>query len=250
MNDKDFPLSNREQLDDSFEFTNCDSSSFSERTSSQRLGGSENEGKSVEMLFAGMGNLAAACDAANAACKRPFQSEEEKLEGRRNANRRSAKMSRHRKKMESEQLQERAAQLAQANLALMKENLELRKQISILLRTKDISTLGEELQPSPHMNGFMDGSIMQQSDSGDMEQHLRFSQTNQQLFDGNSLMPSSLPVVTTSPNAALITGSQLAYDTLQLITALRSNSDHFQTQLVSPNNGQLFFDLDEDWTKK
>jgi len=249
MNDKSIPFSNRELFDDTGEFTNCDTSSQSEGTTSQRLGGSENEDKSVDMLFAGMENLAAACDASNSACKRPFQSEEEKLEGRRNANRRSAKMSRHRKKMESEQLQERAAQLAHANLSLLKENVELRKQISILLRNKDISTLVDELQPSPLMNNMMDENMMQQGNSGGMEQHLRFSQTELQVMDSNSLMPNSLPVVTTNPNTALLTGSQLAYDTLQLITALQSNNENLQAQLDSNNNGQLFFDLDENWTK-
>lgn len=80
-----------------------------------------------------LGNIAAACDAVNAACKKPFRSEEEKREERRAANRRSAKMSRDRKKLEREQLQEKATQLAQVNLALTKENQELRKQISMLL---------------------------------------------------------------------------------------------------------------------
>lgn len=43
-------------------------------------------------------------------------------------------MSRDRKKMEREQLQDKATRLAQANLALTKENQELRRQVSSLMK--------------------------------------------------------------------------------------------------------------------
>lgn len=87
-----------------------------------------------ELLWSGMGNIAAACDAANAVSKKPPRTEVERQHERRAANRRSAKMSRDRKKMEREQLQDKATRLAQANLALTKENQELRRQVSALMK--------------------------------------------------------------------------------------------------------------------
>uniref|UniRef100_A0A7S1UW76 BZIP domain-containing protein n=1 Tax=Grammatophora oceanica TaxID=210454 RepID=A0A7S1UW76_9STRA len=96
-----------------------------------------------------LGNIAAACKMVNAACKKPYRSEEEKREDRRAANRRSAKMSRDRKKMEREQLQEKATKMAQLNLALTKENQELRKQITFLLQNQK---QGENNASTPSSN--------------------------------------------------------------------------------------------------
>jgi hypothetical protein len=84
-----------------------------------------------------LGNIAAACQAVNADCKQPFRSEPARREERRLANRRSAKMSRDRKKMERDQLQEKATRLSQMNLALAQENEDLRKQVNILLQQQN-----------------------------------------------------------------------------------------------------------------
>ena len=94
----------------------------------------DDDGEELDEMY--HGNIAAACDAANAACQKPFRSEEERKEERRAANRRSAKMSRDRKKMEREQLQEKATQLAQMNMSLEKQNKQIRDQIAFILSTR------------------------------------------------------------------------------------------------------------------
>lgn len=86
-----------------------------------------------------LGNIAAACQAVNADCKHPFRSERERREERRIANRRSAKMSRDRKRMERDQLQDQATMLAQHNLALTRENEDLRKQVRQLTQQQSRS---------------------------------------------------------------------------------------------------------------
>jgi len=177
-----------------------------------------------DMLFAGMGNIAAACDAANAANRKPYQTEEAKQEGRRNANRRSAKTSRDRKKMESDQLQGLSSQLAQSNLALMKENQELRQQIAGLLNRQS------NVDKSANLGGPMMGGVGKtQQDLLALQQLIQHQQTrfsDQQRSATAFSMASQLGLQGLMAPQALMQGSQLANETLQLAAATRSQQNH------------------------
>lgn len=136
-----------------------------------------------------LGNIAAACEAVNADCKHPFRSERERREERRIANRRSAKMSRDRKRMERDQLQDQATMLAQHNLALTRENEDLRKQVRQLTQQQSRSvtpatyTDATQLGFSPHQHQH---HHQHQSMAEGMRQHLS---TN---FLGGFMLPPDI----------------------------------------------------------
>lgn len=196
-----------------------------------------NDGKMGSVLY--MGNIAAACDAANAATQKPFRTDVEKQEERRAANRRSAKMSRDRKKMERDQLQEKATRLAQANLALTKENQELRQQIATLIsRQGGRGGAGGgggaggrvEKPPSslPNLQGVlggMDGNAQDLLTLQWMQQHAQAEQQKKRnvatLSMGNSMGFGDLMAP-----AALVQASQLASQTRQLNASSRNQHQH------------------------
>ena len=176
-----------------------------------------------DMLFAGMGNIAAACDAANAASRKHFRSEEAKQHARRHANRRSAKMSRDRKRMESDELQAKANQLAQSNFVLTKENQVLKEQIAGLMERL---SSGAQVEKSGGIGGSMTGMrSMGQQDLLSLQyfqqQHaLPFNREQAGASAGERSIASPFRLHSMmSPNAALVQGTQLAANTLQLETA-------------------------------
>jgi hypothetical protein len=180
---------------------------------------------SSDVLFAGMGNIAAACDAANAVNRKPFRSDQAKLDARRRANRRSAKMSRDRKKVESDELQMKANRLTRANLELTIENQGLRRQVSELVERL---AAGAHAPKTGGLSGFMTRvGTMEQQDllSLQMFQLQHSVPINQQQTDAS---PGARSIASAfglqsmmSPNLALIQGSQLAANTLQLAAAER-----------------------------
>jgi hypothetical protein len=219
----------------------------------------DNETLAPEMLFAGIGNIAAACDATNAVAKKVSRSEEEKMHIRRSANRRSAKMSRDRKKVESDHLQEKANLLAQANLALTKENHALRQQIELLLKRvasieKSVGGLGTCMVAGSTLGhqDLLSMHVMQ-----DHQTHV-----NNQQQPNFSLRSLSLPSSHAfhgnlmSPNTALMQGSQLANASLQLAAATQQYPQNNQMGMISQidNIGPSLdfdpFEVDGDTNKR
>jgi len=87
-----------------------------------------------EVMYAGVSNLFAACEATNATRPKRHRTEEEKRQERLSANRRSARESRNRKKLVFEELQRSVARLAEENASLRKENETIKGQMSALKR--------------------------------------------------------------------------------------------------------------------
>lgn len=196
----------------------------------------DNESLSHEMLFAGIGNIAAACDATNAVAKRVSRSEEEKMHIRRSANRRSAKMSRDRKKVESDHLQEKANLLVQSNLALTKENHELRQQIEMLvMRVASIEKSVGGLGPSMVVGGNMGHQdllsmhvIQDQQSQVNNHQQSNFSLRSLSLPSSHAFHGSLM-----SPNTALMQGSQMANTSLQLAAATQQYQQNNQVRMIN-----------------
>jgi hypothetical protein len=209
----------------------------------------QEEGEEIQqpILSSYMGNIAAACNAANAATQKPFRTNVEKQEERRVANRRSAKMSRDRKKMERDQLQEKATRLAQANLALIKENQELKQEIANLTAHQGGGGgNGFHQKPSHSLSNTMPGgfgglaSNNQQDDLFTLQWMQQQAQMDQQQKKQNaasmSNMTSSLGFSDLMVPAALVQGSQLATQTLQMAASTRNQHQQQSMHHVSDTN--------------
>ena len=171
-----------------------------------------------DVLFAGMENIAAACDAVNAENRKQNRSEEERRAERRLANRRSAKMSRDRKKVESDELQQKAARLAEENQMLSNENKDLKRQILLLLekhesvlQTDKLVGLGGQVIRRTIPPAFLAAQLLHHRNPTLVES------TN--LPQGQLSLESSfgLPNMMQTPNAALSQATQLSQGSLQVV---------------------------------